>query len=176
MQAQDAELEGLLLPKDRWTPFEAAVLIPADPRYATLLMVTTALTFLVIFLPLSLLLIFAGVPDMIVLAISSIGVSLAGLSLWLGHRWAIALGYGVGELDLLSQTGVWWQKRTAMPYSRIQHVTLSQGPMERRYGLACIKCFSAGSGNAEIEIRGLPIDDAEALRGHLLARAGVTEL
>lgn len=105
MQAQDAELQGLLLPRDRWTPFEAAVLIPADPRYATLLMVTTAMIFLLIFLPLSLLLIFAGVPDMIVLAISSIGVSLAGLSLWLGHRWANALGYGVGELDLLSQIG-----------------------------------------------------------------------
>jgi hypothetical protein len=50
---------------------------------------------------------------------------------------------------------------------------LTQGPIERKFGLHTLKCFSAGSGSAEIELPGLESRTAEKLRQHLLAKAGI---
>ncbi|MEZ9537205.1 MULTISPECIES: PH domain-containing protein [unclassified Shewanella] len=100
------------------------------------------------------------------------GVLIAGVVLTLIRFLAAKkLRYGVLEHEILIRQGLWWIKTTALPYSRLQHVSLSQNPLQRRFNLATIKCFSAGSGAAEIFLPGLSFTLAEKLRQHLLNKA-----
>lgn len=55
---------------------------------------------------------------------------------------------------------------TTVPRFRLQHVDISRGPLEMRYGLATLTLHVAGSG--EIEVPGLPVDLAEAARDALV--------
>ena len=105
-----------------------------------------------------------------------IGVSLAALLIisvvsYVRYQHAKSLAYAVCEHELIMQQGFWWVKRTSLPYSRLQHVSLSHGPLERHFNLATLKCFSAGSGSAEIELPGIEQQTAENLRQHLLNQA-----
>ncbi|MDR8522601.1 PH domain-containing protein [Shewanella fidelis] len=105
-----------------------------------------------------------------------LGVSLAALLIisvvsYVRYQHAKSLAYAVCEHELIMQQGFWWVKRTSLPYSRLQHVSLSHGPLERHFNLATLKCFSAGSGSAEIELPGIEQQTAENLRQHLLNQA-----
>ncbi len=73
---------------------------------------------------------------------------------------------------LLVKRGVWWHTESFIPRARIQHTDVNQGPIERRYGLASLKVFTAGTQISEIEVPGLIHADALALRDQLLGRAG----
>lgn len=68
--------------------------------------------------------------------------------------------------------GVYWRSETFVPRARVQHTDVSQGPIARRYGIAQLKVFTAGTHAAEIEIDGLAHADALALRDRLLGREG----
>ena len=57
-----------------------------------------------------------------------------------------------------------------MPRSRIQHTDVTQGPYERRFGLATLVVYTAGTENASITIEGLSHETALAVRDALLAR------
>jgi hypothetical protein len=68
--------------------------------------------------------------------------------------------------------GVWWRSETFVPRTRIQHTEVNQGPLARRYGIATLKLFTAGTQHAEVEIDGLAHGDALWLRDELLGRDG----
>ena len=57
-----------------------------------------------------------------------------------------------------------------MPRSRIQHTDVSQGPYQRRFGLATLVVYTAGTEHASIAIEGLRHETALAFRDALLAR------
>ena len=61
-----------------------------------------------------------------------------------------------------------------MPRSRIQHTDVTQGPYERRFGLATLVVYTAGTENASIPIEGLGHETALAFRDALLARGAAT--
>ncbi|MCW3173037.1 PH domain-containing protein [Shewanella subflava] len=95
----------------------------------------------------------------------------AALIIRLTYLKALTICYGVFKGELIMRQGLFWISTTALPYTRLQHVNLSQGPLERQYQLVTLKCFSAGSGEAEINLPGLNADTAEHLRQHLLHQA-----
>lgn len=80
------------------------------------------------------------------------------------RRWRFA----IRPHDVLMQFGVIWQVRRSMPRSRIQHVDIRSGPIERAFGLVKVTLFTAGSGEADATIPGLTPVDAERLREMLL--------
>ena len=53
---------------------------------------------------------------------------------------------------------------TVVPYGRIQHMDVDQGPIERPYGLATFSAHTAGTHGSTITLPGLPHADALALR------------
>jgi membrane protein YdbS with pleckstrin-like domain len=73
---------------------------------------------------------------------------------------------------LLVRRGAWWRKESFVPRARIQHTDVDEGPVARRYGIATLKVFTAGSSVSELEVEGLPRADAIALRDRLLGRSG----
>lgn len=80
------------------------------------------------------------------------------------------LTYRVDGMGLTIQGGVWWRTQTSLPRARIQHSDVSQGPLQRRYGVATLKLYTAGSRYTKVELEGLRHDYALALRDQLLSR------
>jgi membrane protein YdbS with pleckstrin-like domain len=95
----------------------------------------------------------------------------------------IAIGAGLGALSgahrhrrtqwLLDEHGFavargrWWRRETRVPVTRVQHVDLKHGPLERRWRLATLVVHTAGSKFGAVSLSGLDADDAEALRDRL---------
>lgn len=79
------------------------------------------------------------------------------------------LRFGVDETGIAIESGVIWRSRVALPRVRIQHTDVSQGPLERRYGIGTLKMYTAGSRHTMIELPGLRHEDAIDLRDALLA-------
>jgi len=83
-----------------------------------------------------------------------------------------ALDYAVDAAGICIRSGVIWRSHLSLPRARIQHTDVSQGPLQRRYGVATLKLYTAGSRYTRIDLPGLEYDEAVALRDALTARAG----
>lgn len=164
----------VIFPSD-WQGFDQVPLQPIDKRHYTQVLCESLIFGSIGFIALSLIVILPReleLPQL--LAILTGALLLLTLIGYLRDRHAKSIHYATCEHELLMQKGFWWIKRTSLPYSRLQHVSLSHGPLERHFTLSTLKCFSAGSGSAEIELPGIDQHTAEHLRQHLLAQAAQT--
>ena len=91
---------------------------------------------------------------------------------WHAHRWPRLdyqhTSYRMDGLGLEIRRGVYWRARIHVPRSRVQHTDVSQGPVERRYGLGTLVIYTAGTDHAKIDLAGLEHGRALRLRDHLL--------
>jgi membrane protein YdbS with pleckstrin-like domain len=79
--------------------------------------------------------------------------------------------YQVAEDALELRHGVVRRIHSAIPYFRVQHIDVAQGPVERAVGLARLIVHTASAGT-DATIPGIAAGDAEGLRRLILARAG----
>ena len=63
-----------------------------------------------------------------------------------------------------------WQSETFVPATRVQHLDVKRGPLERGRGLATLVIHTAGTRLESIRLPCLDDGDAEALRSTLAAR------
>jgi uncharacterized protein len=80
------------------------------------------------------------------------------------------LRFGMDASGIAIERGILWRSRIAVPRARIQHTDVSQGPLQRRYGVGTLKLYTAGSRYTKIELPGLAHAEAIALRDALLAQ------
>lgn len=88
------------------------------------------------------------------------------LGAWIGAR----LRHQRWKLDaegLWLRTGRLWWRETRVPASRVQHVDLKHGPLERRFRLATLVVHTAAVHLSGITVRGLDEGDAQRLRDAL---------
>jgi membrane protein YdbS with pleckstrin-like domain len=82
-----------------------------------------------------------------------------------------ARGYEMGADRLRVVRGLVFRSDTVVPFGRVQHIDVHQGPLERGYGLATLVLHTAGNHNASVSLPGLGHDDAmamrEAIRAHV---------
>ena len=69
---------------------------------------------------------------------------------------------------VLYETGLFWREQTIQPLRRIQHIELTRGPVDKRYGLAKLRLFSSGNDSDTFVIPALPLAQAEQLREFVL--------
>jgi membrane protein YdbS with pleckstrin-like domain len=69
--------------------------------------------------------------------------------------------------DVLLEQGVIFRSLAAQAISRVQHVTLHQGPLQRLFGLATLVLYSAGK-EGHFKLQHLSLAKAQALRDHVL--------
>lgn len=168
---------GPSLTQAQYIPLATLPLQAVDANYPKLLLIVSIAITLLITLVITIFgLINPDIPTSVTLSILPCYALLALIVIKLIHLKAKRIAYGVFEHELVLREGLFWVSTTALPYTRLQHVNLSQGPLERRYSLVTLKCFSAGSGVAEIDLPGLNADFAEHLRQHLLAKAANSHL
>ncbi|MEZ5463933.1 MAG: PH domain-containing protein [Lysobacteraceae bacterium] len=68
--------------------------------------------------------------------------------------------------------GVLWRSETLVPRSRVQHVDVNHGPVDRHFGLASLKVHTAGTRMEAVTLHRLLEADALALRDRLLDHHG----
>jgi len=55
--------------------------------------------------------------------------------------------YALGKEGLLINRGIWWKYRRTVPYARIQHISIDQGPIEQIFALYRVNSYTAGTGS-----------------------------
>jgi len=83
-------------------------------------------------------------------------------------------GYAVRDKDIVFKKGVAWRFITAVPYNRIQHVETSDTALDRKFGLASLKLFTAGGSGGDLKIHGISAETAEQLRVYVLTKIGAS--
>jgi len=79
------------------------------------------------------------------------------------------LSWRLSSAGLEIRRGVVFRHRISVPRTRVQHIDVQRGPIERRFGLASLVVHTAGRQDSEIRLEGLAEDTALALRDDLLA-------
>ena len=78
-------------------------------------------------------------------------------------------GYSLAEERLRVVRGVFFRADTIVPFGRVQHIDVGQGPLERAFGLATLTVHTAGTHNASVSLPGLRHQDATDIRDDIRA-------
>jgi membrane protein YdbS with pleckstrin-like domain len=141
---------------------ETDQLTPLDPAYVKVLRIVSGIMALIPIIG-------AGVLEFAQLAPTGMIITpvllLAAYYVWVipqrrYNRW----GYAAGTDRLRIVRGYLFYSDTVVPYGRIQHMDVDQGPIERPYSLATFSAHTAGTHGSTIVLPGLPHADALALR------------
>jgi hypothetical protein len=110
----------------------------------------------------------AGIKALLFVAWIAITVVLA----WLAHKWPPIeyryIRYRIDAQGIEIRMGVVWRTVISVPRSRVQHIDVAQGPLERRYSLASLSIYTAGTEFAKVDLPGLRYGRALRIRDHLL--------
>ncbi len=96
-----------------------------------------------------------------ILAIALIGAGAsfaASLLGWLRFR------YGVGERDLVIESGVLHRQRRVIPFDRVQDIDIEQGLIARLFGTAKVRIETGGAGKDEGDLDVVALAEAHRLR------------
>jgi len=74
------------------------------------------------------------------------------------------MGYALREHDINFRKGFLFKSLTSIPFNRVQHVEVKQGPLESLLQLSSLRVYTAGGGSSDMAIRGLRPDTAKELR------------
>jgi membrane protein YdbS with pleckstrin-like domain len=89
------------------------------------------------------------------------------LGTWLGLKQYRHTFWRLDEDGLAVRRGRMWQRETRVPATRVQHLDLKRGPLQRRRNLATLVVHTAGTRHSAVTVPHLDADDAERLRDRL---------
>ena len=109
-----------------------------------------------------------GVPFAVVLG----PVALLGLlsTLFLAPRRWRRWGYAFTDSELHVAHGWFIRVHTVVPVSRVQHIDVAQGPIERGAGVAALTLHTAGTENSLVVLPGISRRRAEEIRDAIRGR------
>jgi len=79
--------------------------------------------------------------------------------------------YALREKDILYQSGLIWRTFSALPFNRIQHAEIHQGPIERMFDLSNLKIYTAGGSSSDLSIKGLTLGTAQSMKDYILDKS-----
>jgi len=81
-----------------------------------------------------------------------------------------ARGYQISADRLRVVRGLLWRSDTVVPFGRVQHIDVDQGPLDRFFGIATLTLHTAGNHNASVSLPGLGEELARTMREDIRAR------
>ncbi len=99
--------------------------------------------------------------------ISALLLALYGLALLAIYKSFPVRAYALRELDISYRKGWIFYSNITIPFARIQHSEISQGPVDRMFGLVTLHIYTAGGSSSDLSIPGLPRDEAQRLRDYV---------
>ncbi|WP_082439116.1 PH domain-containing protein [Sphingomonas sp. Leaf22] len=143
-------------------------LAPLDRRFVTVLRWRAAVVALVVLL-------LAGVGEAILYGQDLPNGIAAGLAVLIAI-WLVAIapprrfahwGFALDERELHIGHGWLTRVHTIVPIGRVQHIDLTQGPIERGCSVATLVLHTAGTDHSRVTVPGLARDQAEAVRDRI---------
>lgn len=115
-----------------------------------------------------------GLPGWATMAAGPAWSLLVAALAWHTYRWPeiayARTSYVLDAQGLEIRAGVFWRRIVSVPRSRVQHIDVTQGPMQRSYGLATLVVFTAGTAHSSVPLGGLAHETALAVRDLLLPK------
>lgn len=142
---------------------------PLPPRARGLFLLTHVLGWSVVIVPALLAIALLPHPLPEVPAALAALVLLPAWGIWMALRRYRYARWLLDDTGFGYRRGRMWQVETRVPRTRVQHVDLKRGPLERRFRLATLVVHTAGTRDSAVSVPGLDADEAERLRD-LLAR------
>ena len=90
-----------------------------------------------------------------------------GFALWLGVKQYRHTYWRLDEDGLAIRRGRMWQRETRVPATRVQHLDIKRGPLQRRRNLSTLVVHTAGTRHSAVTLPHLDADDAQRLRDRL---------
>jgi len=84
-----------------------------------------------------------------------------------------SLEYALDNEAIRMQKGVFWRKRSTVPYTKVTNIDIMQGPVERLFRICHLQIQTAGySGNQTVkaELIMVGVRDGEAVKEQIMAR------
>ena len=85
------------------------------------------------------------------------------------------MGFVIREHDLTYKRGLFFFKQVTLPFNRIQHTEISNGPIERKFNLSSLKIFTAGGASSDLSISGLDPERAQELKDFIAKSVAKSE-
>jgi membrane protein YdbS with pleckstrin-like domain len=85
-------------------------------------------------------------------------------AIWMPRRRYRSWGYRLDEEELHIRSGLWVRSHTIVPFGRVQHIDVTQGPLERRFGVGMLILHTAGTRNSAVALPGLAFEEAGRIR------------
>lgn len=141
---------------------DGAGLTPLHPSYTTVLRLQAAFAAL----PFAILALVLETRDLLPAGAIAVPILLlaALIVLRVPLRRYQARGYAMSDDRLRVVRGLLFRSDTVVPFGRVQHIDVNQGPLERAFGLATLTVHTAGSHNASVSLPGLAEGDAASMR------------
>ncbi len=79
-------------------------------------------------------------------------------------------GVALREFDIAYRSGLFWRKIVIVAFNRVQHVEVSSGPLQRKFGMASVKIFTAGGSSVDLRVDGLTAERAEQIRTFIASK------
>lgn len=113
-----------------------------------------------------------GLSPLLWAGLLAVSALLAGMlfGIWLGGRRHSYYRWRLDESGFAVKSGKLWQSHTHVPATRVQHLDIRRGPLERSYGLATLTVHTAGTHGHAVSLPCLDGNAAEALRAALARR------
>jgi uncharacterized protein len=106
--------------------------------------------------------------------------SLLGLSLFFAGIFLLALAlvflaktyfrrkkFKIAEKNISYQEGILYHKETVVPFARIQHIEIDEGPIERFFNIATLSIYTAGDSGRDLKISGLELMKAQEIKSFI---------
>ncbi len=86
-----------------------------------------------------------------------------------------AWGYAIDPAELQVRQGIFTQTHTIVPLDRVQHIDISQGPLERAFAVCRLVLHTAGTMHSLVVVPGLARGTAERIRDDIRARVAQSQ-
>lgn len=176
MQIINMSFQNLEIPISELPDFKTVDLEPVQKRYRKLIWINELSVFLILFaIPISVILFFDKIPywiPSIALIVLSIIFIFRAIEIEKGFP---IRKFGVRQHDMIYQSGFFVFTETIVPYNRIQHVEIKQGPLSRLFSLYSLRLYTAGASSGDLIMDGLDETTAQKLKSKVLSKTSVVD-
>ena len=111
----------------------------------------------------------------VLLIVISTWIILFLLFIFLSYKKYYFEGYVLRERDIVYKSGLIFRSQIVIPFNRVQHCEVQQGPLDRWVKLASLSIFTAGGSSSDLTIPGLKPDRASKMKDYIVGKIAQDE-
>jgi membrane protein YdbS with pleckstrin-like domain len=84
-------------------------------------------------------------------------------------------GYALRNRDVIFREGLVFRSTAVVPFNRVQHAEVNQGPVDRLLNLSSLHIYTAGGSSSDLSIPGLTPERAQQLRDFIIIKTTTSD-